>query len=38
MLQAKLFVDEGQSSGGGIKIPVGIHEAADFNGLTTEST
>lgn len=37
MLQAKLFVDEGGSSGG-VKIPVGIHSGAEFLGITTETT
>lgn len=37
MLQAKLFKDD-NNSGGGVKVPVGIHEGADFLGITTEST
>ena len=37
MLQAKLFKDD-NSGGGGTKVPVGIHEGADFLGITTEST
>lgn len=38
MLQARFFVDEGQSSGGGIKIPVGIHQPAEFTSLSTDAT
>jgi len=37
MLQAKLFNDT-NSSGGGVKVPVGIHEGAEFLGITIEST
>lgn len=37
MLQAKLFHDDPQTGGGGIKVPVGIHEGTVvFSGLSTD--